>query len=263
MTSLLNRFQVNLPFDRIHHYGRFFLEKGLNPEIGLSGPVLDRTAEDEFRAWGRAFASMKVTVHAPFLDLAPGGMDPEVARITRERLCRAVRAAGLLGAEAMVCHAGYEYRRYPHNLDRWVKVALETWARVLEAGEESGLVILLENVYEREPEPIRRVLEQTDHPRLRACLDTGHFNTWARSPLSRWLEALEPWLSRLHLHDNDGSFDQHLPIGQGNFDFRGLTAWLAERDLSPGITLEPHSREDFFLTFRAFRELMEEHGKPF
>ena len=101
----------------------------------------------------------------------------------------------------------------PHNLDRWVKVALETWARVLEAGEESGLVILLENVYEREPEPIRRVLEQTDHPRLRACLDTGHFNTWARSPLSRWLEALEPWLSRLHLHDNDGSFDQHLPIG--------------------------------------------------
>ena len=252
---------MNLPFDRIEQYGRFFLDKGLQPEIGLSGAVLDNTPEETFRVWARAFSGRRVTVHAPFLDLAPGGMDPEVVRVTRNRLCRAARVAGWLGASAMVCHAGYEYRRYPHNLDRWVEISGQTWVQVLEAGEDSGLVVLLENVYEREPEPIRRVLEQAAHPRLKACFDAGHFNTWSRRPLELWLEALAPWLARLHLHDNDGSFDQHLSIGRGSFDFQGLMGWLGKRGLSPGITLEPHNMEDFVLTFRAAGTLLGRYGR--
>ena len=258
MAEIRDRFQVNLPFPKMETYGRWFIDRGLAPEIGLSGPVLDHTADAAFRTWARAFQGRRLTVHAPFMELSPGGTDPEVVRITRRRLCRAAEAAGILGASAMVCHAGYEYRRYPHGAERWVTESVRTWNVVLEAGAKSGLTILLENVYERDPEMIRRVLAEADNPRLKACFDTGHFNVWSRRPLPEWLEALEPRLARLHLHDNDGSFDQHLPIGEGSFDFRGLLLRLKERGLSPGITLEPHTRRRFFRTFRAFRILMEE-----
>ena len=263
MISSATKVQVNLPLDRIGLYGELFARKGLAPEIGLGGAALDQAGEEELRAWGRAFADREITAHGPFIDLSPGSLDPKILAVTRRRLAQAHRAASLLGVSVLVCHAGYEYRRYPHDLDRWVETSVQTWRGLLESGEGPGIVVALENVYERDPEPIRRVLAEAAHPRLRACFDTGHFNVWSRQPLEEWLTALGPHLARLHLHDNDGSFDQHLPIGQGGFDFRGLFGRLQELGLSPGVTLEPHGKADFFPTFRAFQKLAEESGKPF
>jgi sugar phosphate isomerase/epimerase len=47
----------------------------------------------------------------------------------------------------------------------------------------------------------------------------------------------------LHLHDNDGSGDAHLPVGQGNIDFPGLFQLLRQKQRRPLLTLEPHSQE--------------------
>jgi len=249
-------FQVNLPFAVIEDFGPIFLDQGLNPEIGRDALSLEDFGRAEIEAWAGRFAGRMITLHGPFLDLAPGAIDPAVLAVTRQRLTTAAGLAGLFRAEAFVFHADYDVSRYPTKPERWLEVSAETWRQVLKASKEWGGPVLLENVYENGPEMIGRLLELVNDPRLGFCFDTGHFNTWSQAPLAEWLARLGPWLKRLHLHDNDGSFDQHRPIGQGNFDFKALFGWLKEEGRQPGITLEPHTIEDFQKTITALDELL-------
>ena len=103
---------------------------------------------------------------------------------------------------------------------------------------------MLENTYEKSPEIHRQILSRLDNPAARFCLDVGHTLAFAGNSWRDWLPELAPWLGHLHLHDNDGNRDQHLAVGQGNFDFAGLFAYLRQNDLRPTITLEPHQEED-------------------
>jgi len=82
-------------------------------------------------------------------------------------------------------------------------------------------------------------------PYLRFCFDTGHHNVFAEAPVDAWIDALSPYLTQLHIHDNQGVRDQHLPPGEGNFPFQKLIGMLQERNLTPIITLETHSIENF------------------
>lgn len=59
---------------------------------------------------------------------------------------------------------------------------------------------------------------------------------------------MAPYLCQLHIHDNSGSADDHAPVGEGNFPFTALFALLRERNLTPLVTLEPHSLRDLWKT---------------
>jgi sugar phosphate isomerase/epimerase len=61
---------------------------------------------------------------------------------------------------------------------------------------------------------------------------------------------MTPYLAQLHIHDNSGSNDDHAPVGEGTFPFAALFALLRELNLSPLITLEPHSLDDLWKTLK-------------
>lgn len=60
-------------------------------------------------------------------------------------------------------------------------------------------------------------------PAAQALLDTGHahVNGW---DIPTVVESLGERLTACHLHDNDGSGDAHLPIGQGDIDWAAYFA---------------------------------------
>jgi len=236
--------QINLPFAQIGSYGHRFLEEGLAPEIGLNAEVLEATPRQDFALWAERFADVQISLHAPFLDLTPGGLDPAVVEVTRGRLLEAASLAPLWGARHLIVHNYYDEIRYGLVADRWLATAVETWRILLEATGTSQTVILIENVYETDPFMIRLLLEKIGHPRLGLCFDAGHHNVFSQASLDEWLDVLGPWLKRLHLHDNDGSFDQHLGLGRGTFDFKALFDWIRKHGLNPAITLEPHRESD-------------------
>jgi sugar phosphate isomerase/epimerase len=51
------------------------------------------------------------------------------------------------------------------------------------------------------------------------CLDIGHANTMGQIPE---LMKMAPRFVNMHVHDNMGETDQHLPLGNGNIDFAVL-----------------------------------------
>ena len=100
--------------------------------------------------------------------------------------------------------------------EQWLAHSLETWGMVMERAD--GVPLFLENVFEPTPAQHVQVLRALGG-RAGACLDIGHWHAFAdgarKADLADWLSALGAFPMHLHLHDNDGSADQHLGLGEG------------------------------------------------
>jgi sugar phosphate isomerase/epimerase len=79
--------------------------------------------------------------------------------------------------------------------------------------------LALENTFEPGPEVLLAVLESLGKPPgLGFCLDVGHALSFSRTSLEKWWQELKGHLMEMHLHDNMGEDDQHLPPGWGKAD---------------------------------------------
>ncbi|MFP3979838.1 MAG: sugar phosphate isomerase/epimerase family protein [Desulfobacterales bacterium] len=263
-SRILDRVQVNIPFtwlmDAQAGWMDVFIESRINPEIGLDAQALDQYRQSDFAAVARRFhlAGRTVTIHGPFLDLSPGSPDTEIRAITRHRLSQMIKAADVFCPQTIVCHAGYDETRYGFVRQAWYERAAEVWKWAGSVLAEKGIRLMLENVYETDPEEIGRVLEQVADENTGCCLDVGHLYVFSRMPLSAWLEKLSPYIGQIHLHDNQGQKDDHMGMGEGKIDFAPLFDWLRSLSQIPVITLEPHN-QDALVTSISF---LEKQGFP-
>ena len=249
MNSLIEKVQINIPFTMLEEgYIERFVQQRLNPEIGLDASALDRFSVSDFSRIAKRFhdAGLAITLHAPFVDLSPGSIDPQIRSVTRMRFQQILDLVKLFKPKAVVCHAGYDEKRYWYFRELWVENSVEMWSWLGQALRAEGVLLMLENVYEHGPEDLRVLFEKLESQSVGFCLDTGHQAVFGEVSLDTWLNALGPYLGQLHLHDNSGAKDDHLAMGMGNIDFQTLFRNLkAIKKDPPIITLEPHREEDF------------------
>lgn len=241
--QIIRRIQICIPFKELEEkYLRLVLEKHINPEIGISGDVMDTRSREEFSRTASLLRreGLVITMHGPFFDLAPGGMDKKILRASRERLKQAFDLIPVFEPRAIVCHTGFDRKRYPDARDVWLETAIETWTPLVRGLEGTETVLTLENVYEKTPAMLLKLLEGLNTARAGFCFDAGHMNAFSDTDMDGWLNAMAPFLKQLHLHDNDGSKDEHLAVGAGNIPFDRLFAFLEKNRLSPIVTLEAH-----------------------
>lgn len=241
--ALVERVQVNIPFSLLlQGYLARFLDRGLNPEIGLDAVSLGTHSPETFRRLARTFAKAgrRCTVHGPFQDLSPGALDDLILTASRQRLRQAWRWLPVFRPEAVICHLGYEDRHFRWDRENWLNRAAATYRELGTRAGTYGVRVMLENVYEQDPELIREAIRRINLPNVRVCLDVGHLNAFGGGDFPGWLEILWPTIGHLHLHDNQGTLDDHLALGTGNVPLEFVLTFLAERGRQPLITLEPH-----------------------
>jgi len=171
-------------------------------------------------------------------------MEPLVRRVSLQRLTQALEAAGLLGAQLMVVHPGYDRWRYPNLAETWAAQAAETLAQLLPLAERLDCRLALENIYEETPDTLVNLVTTLASPWFGHCFDIGHWRLFGKVPQDAWLAAIAPRLLHLHLHDNHGSGDDHLAVGEGSIDFSPLLALLPTLPHPPSITLEAHDPDE-------------------
>ena len=249
-SHIIQKVQINVPFSMLYDtYLDAFITNGLNPEIGLDAAALDRFTYEDFSRIAGEFRKnpRTVTLHGPFMDLNPGSPDSAVRRVTEQRFEQLLELVPLFKPKSVVCHAGYDARRYDYFKDTWLEKSLEFWLRLASRLTANGSRLMLENVYEDGPEDIRTLFEKLSGQAVGFCLDTGHVSAFSQSDLGTWLAVLEPYLGQLHLHDNFGNSDAHLAIGSGNIDFSYIFNYLKKNPQArPIITLEPHRETELW-----------------
>lgn len=86
-------------------------------------------------------------------------------------------------------------------------------------------------------------------PGLYLLLDFGHANLFDRTP-EEFIRKFHKKLKHVHMHDNNGREDQHLPLGMGNMNLDNVIK-LLKRYYDGTITLEIFSRDkDYVLLSR-------------
>jgi sugar phosphate isomerase/epimerase len=249
------RLHVHVPARQLEETLPFLLDRRLQPEVAFKGPDLDELPGTRLREAGRrlAAAGLAVTVHAPFHDLNPGALEPLVHEVTRHRLTQTLAAATQLGARLVVVHPGYDPWKYGGQDHLWLEQSLAFWPPLLSEAGAAGIVLAAENIFEVHPRLLAALLDRLDSPFFGHCFDVGHWRLFAGAvPLPEWFAVLGRRTVHLHLHDNRGAADDHLPIGEGDIDFPTLFRLVAELPDAPSMTLEAHSREALLRSMGAF-----------
>jgi sugar phosphate isomerase/epimerase len=234
---------IHIPFNRIPEYLAFIKSNSLNLEIYFGAGVLDTLeAGDIARLRDELDYRPSLSLHGPFMDLSPGAVDSKVRDVTMRRFSHLLEIAGILGPGVVVFHSGYEKWKYALNVDLWLEKSLETWRPLHKKASEMGVRIAIENIFEDEPSNLKLLMEGMASESFGVCFDTGHFNLFSKVGLETWMDALNPHIIELHLHDNDRTSDQHLPMGRGTFDFGNFFRLLGGKDCV--YTVEAHTPED-------------------
>ncbi len=249
---------INAPFKQLEEgLLDLFIKNKLQPEIGLEGEFLYTYKLADYMDIARQLQtnSLSCTLHAPFFDLAPGALDPRILEATRHKMRLAFDLIDIFHPKAVICHLNFEENKHGYKLADWSKHAEITWRQLLKMAIKGQTNLMLENTYEKGPAQHINMLTALNSPNAGFCLDTGHIMAFSQSEWQDWLPTMSPWLGHMHLHDNHGQRDDHLGIGRGDFDFKGLFNFLNAHHLQPTITLEPHTEEDLWTSLDALNTM--------
>lgn len=234
---------VHIPYDMFDKHLPFFRRNKLNPEIYFGSRSFDDMNKDDIIGLKKKLDyNPDVTIHAPFMDLSPGAVDLQVREVTLRRYFETLDAAEILMPRAIVFHSGYDRWKYDERVDIWLENSLKTWGPVNKRAAEMGVKIAIENIFEDDPENLILLSKEMNSDNFGICFDTGHFNLFSKLPLAEWLSLIKPYIVELHLHDNLRYADQHLAIGDGDFDFAGLFKEIKEIECI--YTIEAHTEEN-------------------
>jgi sugar phosphate isomerase/epimerase len=176
------------------------------------------------------------------MDLNPGSPEILIRRATEQRFRQVMDAAEILKPVVMVFHPGYDRWRQGESQEEWLGNCIETFKPVVEHAERIGTTIAVENIFETEPSTLKGLLDALDSPFFRHCFDVGHWNLFHSVSMEEWFSILGTYIAEVHLHDNHGSSDEHLPIGDGSIDFDLYFRLMKQYAPKAVYTIEAHDR---------------------
>jgi sugar phosphate isomerase/epimerase len=178
-------------------------------------------------------------LHGPFLDLSYTSPDHLIQEATRRRiadtfeLCHAIRPDHLI--VHLRCPA---YFCRPDRMAPWVQAAGEFWKPWLERFAGLGVTVAFENEQEPHPGSAIALLDGLKGYPCGFCLDVGHAHAFTDLPPRQWVQRLAGRIVHLHIHDNPGDDDRHLPPGEGTIDFPDLYAAIRRHCPQAVLSLE-------------------------
>ena len=181
----------------------------------------------------------KLSLHGPFMDMAPGSPDGRINQVCRERYQDAIRIAANLNIHLVVFHANFIGAI--HNIDYrvgWHQRNLEFWGPLADYARQHEITLAVENMWEFDPNIIGDLLKQIDHPNLRACLDVGHAHLFGEVPFEDWLTSLGSLIVHTHMNNNDGKIDIHMGFDHGVLNYHLLLDKIRTLPTPPNMVLE-------------------------
>ena len=167
-----------------------------------------------------------------------------------EKMIRSIRMTAKLGCKHWVVHPIMPFGIEELGSElapRTYEMNIEFMRKLLAVAHEEGVMICLENM----PMPrfslgsvqaILDFVQKIDDPNLRICLDTGHVSVFPLHSVGDAVRKLKDKICVLHVHDNSGRSDEHLPPRAGIIDWDDFVRGLREIGYDGVFSLEPSYR---------------------
>ncbi|MBC8443308.1 sugar phosphate isomerase/epimerase [PVC group bacterium] len=184
---------------------------------------------DELRSVAESLGLSFWSLHAPCLGrFSISSSDADVRRRSREVCERSIEVCARLGASQLVMHLLDRVGDEEAPAERQLTLALETLSILIPTALSAQVTLAIENMSgSLDCARLVEIIDGLGGQGLAICLDVGHAHAGGKSPAEEARTA-GGLLSTLHVHDNDGEGDQHLPPGFGTVDFPALAQALGE-----------------------------------
>lgn len=196
----------------------------------------------------RALGLRPVSFHAPFsdaIDITALDLTERAAGV--RELLTACEAAAAMGVEKVVLHPGPERRGRREDAEFLDKMrnAAESLNTVAKRCARLGVHLVLENMLPHllfgHISDMLYLLGSIEERDVGACLDTGH--AFLAGELDTVIHKLSGHLHLVHVNDNHGDRDAHLPPGKGGIYWPRVLADLRQCQFSGTLILELSSQE--------------------
>lgn len=147
-----------------------------------------------------------------------------------------IQMAARLGSDVIIMHVPAEPEDAGHKDVFWTQLQksldeIEPYAR------DHAVRIAVENLFPDNFATIETLMSKYGPDYLGICYDSGHDNVCGGGGLD-YLEKLKDRLISLHLHDNNGSGDQHRLLFSGTCDWPKLARIIAGSAYAKCVSLE-------------------------
>lgn len=184
--------------------------------------------------------------HLPtFVSLAD--LTESIRKASLEETLASMKAAKELGCEKVVLHPWFLSGLGPMLPELAAKNGKDSLAMLLDCACDIGISVNLENLFPKAkslvlPEDFVEWFER--YPQLQLTLDTGHANLAGGTRIIlAFIERFGDRLGHVHVSDNRGQSDDHLPIGAGNIDFPAVVSALKCAGFDQTVTFEVFTRD--------------------
>lgn len=235
ITQLSEYTRFSKQFNAAFEYNEFFLPAILDQEEKKKSIISQYMSLDRDRS--------NDTVHGAFLDICINSDDPKIFAVSDFRVHQCMEIAKEMGVKAVIFHTNYIVNfRLQSYLNNWLNRNEIYWKKILKEYPKQS--IYLENMFDDSPILLTSLAKRMEkEPRFSVCLDIAHAFI-SGSPLTDWFDCLKPFVSHLHINDNNKIEDLHQPVGSGFFPWNDFQDWIMELKEKPSVLIEVRSFQD-------------------
>lgn len=181
--------------------------------------------------------SNTLSLHGPFLDLKPVSPDRKIRKASYDRYLLTLTIGKELNADYIIFHSQISpWIKEPTIKELTNRLNKKFWNEILDEVKDYKGKILIENIFEDDPNIIKELVDTINLPNVKICLDIGHAILESNISLEDWIKVLNKRIEYIHLHWNHGIYDQHNRPSNANIVY--IKKLLDKYDLNPIIALE-------------------------
>ena len=192
----------------------------------------------------RASYSLNFSIHAPYADTNLSADDDLIREWILKRIRASIRFASELDARCVVVHPGWTTATNMFMKGRAWELNIRSLHWLLRYAEEYGVSLQIENVPEPTPYLLISVSDfdlfyEEMELKMDMVLDVAHANL--QDEVYEFMDRYGGRIKHMHVSDNHGAMDQHLPVGDGSIDWGrvvratkgiGFSGWLVVESYS-------------------------------
>jgi len=176
--------------------------------------------------------NMKFSVHAPISDVNIASLNERIRESSTLEIIAAMEHAIELNSDTVTFHPGLlsviVSGQEKKSMEK-AKRSIRTIDRIM---NEFGVIAALENLPQMPAfgfmigKTAKDMAELVEGTEMKICFDIGHANTV--NQIDDIIDMLGDRIVNIHIHDNTGSNDDHMTIGDGNIDFKKVLSKLSK-----------------------------------
>jgi len=197
-----------------------------------------------------------VKAYTPDINLA--SFNNTIRAAAQRLLIQAIRFAQNAGSEYVIFDPGYLPREYPPRLVNRARTLLSRTISNAQRLTGGTVKLLIENAPRTENRSLASTIEDIKTlSELLGCniaLNIGHANTVGN--VTDFIEDLRGKIEVVHLSDNNGDQDSHLPIGYGRINYRRVISALKTAGFDGAYIIDVNSPAGISVSIRRLNALL-------